>query len=111
MGKRLYVGNVSYDADEQSLRDVFGDYNVTEVKIVMDKETGRPRGFCFVELDSDKAAAEAVQQLDGVEMMGRRLKINEALERPRGSGGGSRGDRGGESRGRNNGGGRGRRDD
>lgn len=93
MGKRLYIGNLSYDSNEQSLRDHFKDFTVTEVKIVMDKDTGRPRGFAFVEFETDDEARRAVSELDGVELEGRTLKVNEALDRPKGGGrGGDRRD-------------------
>jgi RNA recognition motif-containing protein len=91
MGTRLYVGNLSYNVTEPELRDVFaeGGKNVVEVKVVMDRETGRPRGFAFVEMGSDQEAADAIQSLTGREVQGRAINVSEARERaPRGGGGG-----------------------
>ena len=100
MGRRLYVGNLSYNTTELSLRDVFGQAGtVAEAKLVMDRDTGRPRGFAFVEMSSDQEAQEAIAQLDGRELDGRALKVSEAQER----GGGSRS---GGGFGRSGGGGR-----
>ena len=105
MGKRLYVGNLSYGTNETDLRDLFAQLgNVAEVKVVMDRETGRPRGFAFVEMSTDAEAQEAISQLNGRELDGRTLKINEAQERTGGGGGGG----GGRGGGGGGGGGRGR---
>ena len=89
MGTRLYVGNLPYDTDEEELRRLFeGDgRSVSQVSIVTDRDTGRPRGFGFVEM-SNADAARAMQSLNGREMDGRALKINEAQDKPRGGGGG-----------------------
>jgi RNA recognition motif-containing protein len=96
MGRRLYVGNLSYNTNEVALRETFGQIGtVTDAKIVMDRETGRPRGFGFVEMSSDQEAQEAIQQLSGRELDGRAINVNEAQER---TGGGGRG--GGAGRGR-----------
>ena len=105
IGTRLYVGNLSYNTDERSLREVFEQEGrkVTEVKLVTDRETGQPRGFAFVEMASPADAEAAIAALNGRELDGRTLKVNEAQERSRGGGGGGRdGGRGGH-------GGRGRR--
>ncbi|MCA9771797.1 MAG: RNA-binding protein, partial [Myxococcales bacterium] len=90
MGTRLYVGNLSYDTTEDTLRALFGadGRNVTDVHIVMDRETGRPRGFAFVEMASDADAKAAVQSMNGREVDGRTLKVDEAKERQGGGGGG-----------------------
>ena len=89
MGRRLYVGNLSFGTTELELREVFGQYGtVAETKIVTERETGRPRGFAFVEMGSDREAKEAIDQLNGRELGGRALTVNEAQER---SGGGNRG--------------------
>ena len=81
MGTNIYVGNLSYDSTEQSLRDLFEQHGaVHSVKLIEDRETGRSRGFGFVEMDSDGANA-AIQALNGQELDGRALKVNEA--RPR----------------------------
>jgi RNA recognition motif-containing protein len=92
MSKRLYVGNLSYGTTETDLRDLFGQSGtVTETKVVMDRETGRPRGFAFVEMSTDVEATNAIAQLDGRELDGRVLKVNEAQERSAGGGGGGGG--------------------
>ena len=89
MGKRLYVGNLSFNTTELELREVFSQYGtVAETKMVTDRETGRPRGFAFVEMGSDQEAQEAIAQLNARELGGRALTVNEAQER---SGGGGRG--------------------
>jgi RNA recognition motif-containing protein len=109
MGKRLYVGNLSYDTNELTLKDAFGQAGtVTEAKVVMDRETGRPRGFAFVEMASDAEAQAAIQQLDGRELDGRPIKVSEAQERSGGGGGGGRGGYGGGGGGGRGGGGGGR---
>jgi RNA recognition motif-containing protein len=98
MGTRLYVGNLSYNVTEPELREVFaeGGKNVVEVKVVMDRETGRPRGFAFVEMGSDDEASQAIQTLSGREIQGRAISVSEARERaPRGGGGGGYGGGGG----------------
>ncbi len=75
----IYVGNLSYSTDEDSLRKVFEPYGEVErVNIVTDRDTGRPRGFAFVEMPDNGAAADAIAALDGTELEGRSLKVNEA---------------------------------
>jgi RNA recognition motif-containing protein len=110
MGTRLYVGNLSYNVTEPELRDVFaeGGRNVVEVKIVMDRDTGRPRGFAFVEMGNDDEATQAIQSLTGREIQGRAINVSEARARaPRGGGfgGGGGGGFGGGGGGYGNGGG------
>src|SRR6185503_4091159 len=98
MGTRLYVGNLSYNVTEGELRDVFaeGGRNVVEVKIVMDRDTGRPRGFAFVEMGSDAEAEAAISSLTGREIQGRPINVSEARARaPRSGGGGGYGGGGG----------------
>jgi RNA recognition motif-containing protein len=98
MGTRLYVGNLSYNVTEPELREVFAEdgRNVVEVKIVMDRDTGRPRGFAFVEMGSDDEASKAISSLTGREVQGRAINVSEARERtPRGGGGGGYGGGGG----------------
>ncbi len=92
--KKIYVGNLPYSATESELRDVFGEHGTVEsVSLVSDRETGRPRGFGFVEMDDDGATA-AISALDGTDMGGRSLRVNEARPR-RDSGGGGFGGGGG----------------
>lgn len=98
MGKRLFVGNLSYDTDTDSLRSAFeeGGRTVTDVHIMVDRDTGRPRGFGFVEMSSDSEAQDAIQAMDGQMVDGRPLRVNEAQERrPRPGGGGGGGGGGG----------------
>src|SRR4029450_8386454 len=98
MGTRLYVGNLSYNVPGAELRDVFaeGGRNVVEVKIVMDRDTGRPRGFAFVEMGSDEEATGAISSLSGREIQGRPINVSEARGRaPRAAGGGGYGGGGG----------------
>lgn len=110
MGRRLYVGNLSFDTTELGLRDAFGQVGtVAEAKIVMDRDTGRPRGFAFVEMSSDEEAQNAIAQLNGRELDGRTIKVNEAQERTGGGGGGGYGGGRGGGGGGFGGGGRGRR--
>jgi cold-inducible RNA-binding protein len=90
MGTRLYVGNLPFDTDESQLRALFqeGGRQVSEVKIITDRDTGRPRGFAFVEMGSQADAEAAVSALNGREFGGRALTVNEAREQaPRRSGG------------------------
>jgi len=99
MGTRLYVGNLPFDVDESQLRALFQEdgREVTEVKMITDRETGRPRGFAFVEMGSQEHAQAAISALNGREVGGRALTVNEAREQaPRGGGFG--GGRGGRSR-------------
>jgi len=94
MGTRLYVGNLPFDASEEDLRGLFqkDGRQVTEVKIITDRDTGRPRGFAFVEMGSQSDADGAVNALNGTEFGGRALTVNEAREQAprRGPGGGRR---------------------
>jgi len=120
MATKLYVGNLPYSAKEESLKDHFSSAgSVASVKIIIDRETGRSKGFGFVEMESDDGAQTAVSQLDGQEFEGRSLRVSEAKPQPereyRGggfgggrSGGGFGGGRGGD-RGGNRGGDRGGR--
>lgn len=101
MGTRLFVGNLPFSADEGQIRDLFGqnDRNVTDVKLITDRDTGRPRGFGFVEMATQEEADSAIQELNGYSMDGRSLTVNEARERaPRGGGGGGGGYGGGGGR-------------
>lgn len=82
MGTRLYVGNLPFDVDESQLRTLFqeGGREVTEVKMITDRETGRPRGFAFVEMASQEHAQAAISAMNGKEVGGRALTVNEARE-------------------------------
>ncbi|MCK4543489.1 MAG: RNA-binding protein [Spirochaetales bacterium] len=82
MAKKLYVGNLSYNTDEHSIREVFSQYGeVVSVNVVTDRMTGRPRGFGFVEFDSEEAAQAAASALNGYDLDGRQLRVDEAKER------------------------------
>lgn len=102
MGKKLFVGNVPYTVTEQELKDVFSEAGeVASVAIITDKMTGRPRGFVFVEMATDEGAAKAIETLNGREVGGRALNVNEARPREdRPMGGGGRGGYGGGGYGR-----------
>lgn len=103
MNTKMYVGNLSFDATEQDLRDLFDSHGkVTEVFMPTDRESGRPRGFAFVTMDSADAMNSAISDLNGQEYQGRALVVNEAKPQENNGGGGGGGYRG-------NGGGR--RDD
>jgi len=91
MGTRLYIGNMSWDTTEDTLMAALteGNRTVKDLHIVMDRETGRPRGFAFAEFANEADAQSAIDQLDGTDLDGRALKVNEAQERKaRGGGGG-----------------------
>ena len=90
MGSRLYVGNLPFSADENSVRELFAQdgRDVTEVKLITDRDTGRPRGFGFVEMGNSEHADTAISALNGHSMDGRALTVNEAKERSSGGGGG-----------------------
>ena len=92
MSKRLYVGNLPYQAEEAQLRALFEQdgRQVEEVKIVTDRETGRPRGFAFVEMSTEAQAQAAVSALNGKPFGGRPLTVSEARERTPGGGGATR---------------------
>jgi cold-inducible RNA-binding protein len=98
MGKNIYVGNMSYDTTEDGLRTLFAAHGeVTSVNVITDRYTGRPRGFAFVEMATEEAAGAAIAALDGQDVDGRTLKVNEAKPRAPRSGGGGRGGGGGRS--------------
>ncbi|MEW6775675.1 MAG: RNA-binding protein [Bdellovibrionota bacterium] len=94
---KLYVGNLPFSATEEEVRGYFeaGGRQVSEVKLITDRETGRPRGFGFVTIPDDEQAKAAITELNGKALGGRPLKVNEATERKEGGGGGFRGGRGG----------------
>jgi RNA recognition motif-containing protein len=92
---KIYVGNLPFSADETAVRDLFSQHGtVDSVSLINDRETGRPRGFGFVEMPSADAA-RAIQSLNGQDMGGRPLKVNEAQDKPKGGGGGGRSGGGG----------------
>jgi len=93
MGSRLYVGNLPFSADEDQVRELFGQdgREVAEVKLITDRDTGRPRGFGFVEMGNSEDADSAISALNGFSMDGRPLTVNEARERSSGGRGGGGG--------------------
>jgi cold-inducible RNA-binding protein len=105
----IFVGNLSYQTTQEDLHAAFSSYgSVERVNIVTDRDTGQPRGFAFVEMTERRDAETAISQLNGAELNGRALNVNEARPKPAG-GSGFGGNRGGSGRGRGNGGGRGSR--
>ena len=109
MGKKLYVGNLSYDVDSGALEAMFAGFGtVQSAQVIMDRDTGRSKGFGFVEMGSDAEAQAAIAAMHGKLMGGRSLTVNEAKPKEdRGGGGGGRGGYGGGGRGGYGGGGRG----
>lgn len=99
MGNKLYIGNLSYGIKDQDLNSLFSKYGeVLSAKVITDRDTGRSKGFGFVEMGTDEEAQKAISELDGNEIDGRPLKVNEAKPRePRGSFGSDRNDRGNRS--------------
>ncbi len=110
MGTKIYVGNMSFEMDNASLDEMFKPYGtIVSAQVIMDRDSGRSKGFGFVEMGSEAEAQAAIAALNGKEVGGRALTVNEAKpreERPRGGGGGGRGGFGGRGGG---GGGRGGR--
>ena len=96
----MYVGNLSFDATQEDLEGLFSAHgNVTDVFILKDRESGRPRGFAFVSMETPEEMNAAIEALNGEEFMGRNLTINEARPREERSGGGGRSFGGGDRRG------------
>ena len=97
MGRKLYVGNLPYSADQDSLQETFSQCGtVDSVNVITDRDTGQSKGFGFVEMSSDSEAQKAIQELNGTNIGGREIKVNEAKPRaPRGGGGGGYGGGGG----------------
>jgi cold-inducible RNA-binding protein len=94
--KNIFVGNLDFAATESSVRALFEPYgNVERVNLVTDRDTGRSRGFAFVEMTDSAQADQAIAALNGTNLDGRSLNVNEARPKPQGGGGGSRGPRGG----------------
>jgi RNA recognition motif-containing protein len=114
MNSRLFVGNLSFNTTEEALRDAFAEFGeIVEAKLVTERDTGRSRGFAFVEMASPDAAQKAIEEMNGALLDGRPLRVNLAEARrdsrgggggfsrsPRGGGGGDRGSRGSERRNR-----------
>jgi RNA recognition motif-containing protein len=112
MGNRMYLGNLPWATTNDDLSRLLADegYSIVSAKVIMDRETGKSRGFAFVEFETDAAAAEAIEHIDGYMLDGRPLRASEAEERPGrgkggGGGGGYRGGNGGGYRDNNRGGG------
>src|SRR5690349_1551667 len=100
MNTKLFVGNLSFNTTENDLQDAFAAHGtVTETNLMMDRTTGRPRGFAFVTMSSPEEAQKAIDALNGKELGGRALNVNLARPREEGSGGGRRGPGGGGGRG------------
>ena len=96
MGRKIFVGNLSFDTTSQDLEALFASVGTCDsASVIMDRNTGRSRGFAFVEMSSASEAQKAIAELNGRELQGRALKVSEANERP---GGDSRGGRGGGGR-------------
>ncbi len=108
MGRKLYVGNLTYDVDDAALQQMFEPFGtVQSAQIIMDRDTGRSKGFGFVEMGSDQEAQAAITGLNGKEVGGRSLTVNEARPKTEGGGrGGGGGGRGGYGGGGGGGGGR-----
>ncbi len=102
----IFVGNLSYQATQADLQNAFGAYgNVERVNVVTDRETGQPRGFAFVEMSDSEAAQQAIAHLNGAELHGRAMNVNEARPKPAGGGGGGYGGQRAGNRGGGGGGG------
>jgi RNA recognition motif-containing protein len=110
MGNRLYVGNLAFSTTEDAIKDAFAECGeIVECKLMLERETGRSRGFAFVEMASAQAAQAAIERMSGAMLDGRTLRVSEAQERSGGGGGGGGGGgRGGFDRGGRGGGGGGR---
>ena len=106
MGKKLYVGNLSYDIDDSGLQALLTPFGtVVSAQVIMDRDTGRAKGFGFVEMGTDEEAAAAIAGLNGKEVQGRALNVNEARPKTERGGGGGRGGFGGNRGGYGGGGG------
>ncbi|MCH8825088.1 MAG: RNA-binding protein [Planctomycetes bacterium] len=91
---KLYIGNLSFDSTEDDIRELFSQYGeIVDVSLITDRETGRPRGFGFIEFKEESSGREAISGLDGTEFASRQLKVNEAKPRTERTGGGGGGGR------------------
>ncbi len=92
MGRKLYVGNLPYSANEDTLQETFSQCGtVDSVNVITDRDTGQSKGFAFIEMSSNSEAQKAIQELNGTSVEGREIKVNEAKPKaPRGQGGGGR---------------------
>lgn len=100
MSTKIFVGNLSFNTTENDLQDTFAAHGtVTEANLMMDRATGRPRGFAFITMGSPEEAQKAIQALNGANLDGRTLTVNEARPKAEHAGGGSRGGRDGGNRG------------
>lgn len=99
MSKKIYVGNLSYNLTDAELNNAFAKFGtVASAKIIMDRDSGRSKGFGFVEMENSAEGEEAINSLNGTELDGRSIKVNEAMERERSGGGNRGGNRGGGNR-------------
>jgi len=99
MSSKLYVGNLPYSSDENSLRQLFSQSGtVTSVNVITDRDTGRSKGFCFIEMETDGQAEAAIEKLNGQEVDGRALKVSKAKPKESHGGGGGGGFGGGRGR-------------
>jgi RNA recognition motif-containing protein len=91
MAKKIYVGNMSYSTTDASLRELFSQYGeVVSATVITDRATGQAKGFGFVEMGSDEEASSAINGTNGLDFEGRKLRVNEALDKPRTGGNGGR---------------------
>ena len=96
MSKKVFVGGLSWNTNDEGLRQAFEQFgDVSEARVITDRDTGRSRGFGFVTFEDGEAANKAITEMDGKDLDGRTVKVNEAQEKPRGGGGGRGGPRGG----------------
>ena len=99
MKNKLYVGNLSYQMEEEALKEAFGEFgNVLSVRIITDRDSGRSKGFGFVEMETPEAAQACIEGMDGKELDGRNIRVSEAREQKPRSGGGGGNRRGGGNR-------------
>lgn len=90
----IYVGNLDYKVSDNDLKEIFEEFGeVDSAKVITDRQTGRSKGFGFVEMSNDEEAQAAIEELDGTEMDGRSIKVNKARPKPSGNRGGGRGNR------------------